>query len=278
VALLGLALYFFAACFITWLIFFPANRQSTLQILIKITVDSERRIARLKSNASNKSMFLKRKMPHFLREVDFLKHHYLLFLTGLAIIFFPSVLAWLGSQGNRLEEFEISKQEVNLQITEILKGEQLVPPQALPPAVFTTQEIMQARPLLGSASRNWQLLRSDFAQRLLLVFKIMKEKYGYDMAILEGYRSPERQNMLAGMGQHVTNAAAFQSYHQYGLAADCAFLRNGKLIISEQDPWALRGYQLYGEVAGSLGLQWGGHWKMMDLGHTELHLPGVIKK
>jgi peptidoglycan L-alanyl-D-glutamate endopeptidase CwlK len=35
---------------------------------------------------------------------------------------------------------------------------------------------------------------------------------------------------------------------------------------------------LYGEVAESVGLTWGGRWKMMDFGHTELRLPGVLKK
>jgi peptidoglycan L-alanyl-D-glutamate endopeptidase CwlK len=105
----------------------------------------------------------------------------------------------------------------------------------------------------------------------------MKEKYGYEMALLEGYRSPARQDLLAKMGSAVTNARAFQSWHQYGLAADCAFWREGKLVISEKDPWAMRGYKLYGEVAESLGLTWGGRWTMMDLGHTELRLRGVMK-
>ena len=99
----------------------------------------------------------------------------------------------------------------------------------------------------------------------------MHEQYGYEMALLEGYR-PERQNRLAQMGTNVTNAAAFQSYHQFGLAADNAFLRDGKLVISEKDPWAMRGYQLYG-VAEQVGLTWG-RWKMMDLGHVEYHKPG----
>src|SRR4051812_12890526 len=130
--------------------------------------------------------------------------------------------------------------------------------------------------MLVSASRNWTLMDQEYTQRLLLVFKIMKEQHGYDMAILEGYRSPERQNMLAGLGSSVTNAAAFQSWHQYGLAADCAFLRDGKLVISEKDPWAMRGYELYGQVAESVGLTWGGRWKMMDFGHTELRVPGVM--
>ena len=98
------------------------------------------------------------------------------------------------------------------------------------------------------------------------------------MALLEGYRSPARQDMLAQMGGAVTNARAFQSWHQYGLAADCAFWRDGKLVISEKDPWAMRGYLLYGEVAEQLGLTWGGRWKMMDLGHTELRLKGVMRR
>ena len=131
--------------------------------------------------------------------------------------------------------------------------------------------------MIASASRDWSLMNPSYEQLLLRVFRIMKDKHGYDMAILEGYRSPQRQNLLAAMGPSVTNAAAFQSRHQYGLAADCAFVRDGKIVISEKDPWAMRGYQLYGEVAESLGLTWGGRWKMMDFGHTELRLPGVMK-
>ena len=107
---------------------------------------------------------------------------------------------------------------------------------------------------------------------------IMKEKHGYEMVLLEGYRSPERQQKLAAMRPSVTNAAAFQSWHQYGLAADSAFLRNGRIVITEKDPWAMRGYQLYGEAAESVGLTWGGRWQMMDLGHTELRRPGVMKR
>jgi peptidoglycan L-alanyl-D-glutamate endopeptidase CwlK len=77
------------------------------------------------------------------------------------------------------------------------------------------------------------------------------------------------------MGGHVTNAGAWQSYHQYGLGADCAFLRDGKLVITEKDPWAMRGYELYGQVAERLGLVWGGRWRLMDFGHVEWRKPGV---
>ena len=174
--------------------------------------------------------------------------------------------------------FDSPTREVNTQVVQVFEGEQLVPPPALPPLVFATVEVEQIRPMLVSASRDWGVIDPIFSQKLLMVFKIMKERHGYDMAILEGYRSPERQNKLAAMGSGVTNAAAFQSWHQYGLAADCAFLRNGKIVITEKDPWAMRGYELYGEVAESVGLTWGGRWKMMDFGHTELRRPGVMKR
>ena len=159
-------------------------------------------------------------------------------------------------------------------ITALLNGEQLVPPPPLPPEVFATREVLTERPALIDASRDWGLLDPAFQQTLLKVFLRMREQ-GYEMALIEGYRSPERQNKLAAMGGSVTNAKAFQSYHQYGLAADCAFLRNGRLVISERDPWAMRGYELYGQEAETAGLHWGGRWKMMDLGHVELHRAGA---
>lgn len=165
----------------------------------------------------------------------------------------------------------------NEQIAALLEGEQLVPPAPLPPEMFTTQEVEMLRPMIRYASREWDLLDDVYRQRLLIVFKIMKETHGYDMVLLEGYRSPERQARLAALGGHVTQAGAFRSYHQYGLAADCAFLRNGKIVISERDPWAMKGYELYGQVAASVGLTWGGAWRTLkDYGHTELRRPGVL--
>jgi peptidoglycan LD-endopeptidase CwlK len=155
-------------------------------------------------------------------------------------------------------------------IAALLQGEHLVPPPPLPPLAFASAEVELLRPMLAQADRDWQRLDPDFAQRLLVVFNVMRERHGYEMALLEGYRSPERQERLAAAGNHVSNARAFQSFHQYGLAADCAFIRAGKLVISERDPWAMRGYQLYGQVAESLGMVWGGRWAMMDFGHTEL--------
>lgn len=199
-----------------------------------------------------------------------LRQHWLAALAAAVLVTVPALLAALLSGRTMLDGYADHQRLSNAQIAQLLQGEQLAAPAPLPPLTFTTAEVQLLRPMLGSANRNWQLLDPAFAQRLLVVFRIMKERHGYDMAILEGYRSPERQDALAAAGSHVTSAKAFQSYHQFGMAADCAFVRNGKLLISERDPWAMRGYQLYGQVAESVGLHWGGRWKMLDYGHTEL--------
>ncbi|MDN7603500.1 M15 family metallopeptidase [Burkholderia gladioli] len=197
----------------------------------------------------------------------------LLIICATGILATPPLIA-IALRGRQLFQYDDTIRVPDEKIAALLQGEQLVPPPPLPPEVFATREVEQIRPALKDASRDWNLLDPDFRTRLLLVYKIMHEQYGYEMALLEGYRSPERQNRLAAIGSNVTNAAAYQSYHQFGLASDNAFLRDGKLVISEKDPWAMRGYQLYGQVAEQVGLTWGGRWKMMDLGHVEYHKPG----
>lgn len=196
-------------------------------------------------------------------------------VAGGLVLVLPAAGVWWwsdGLQGGRtLEAFDDTTlpEDGNQHVAHLLQGEQLVPPPPLPPEAFTTAEVEVVRPMLSSADRRWDRMDEAFVQRVLMVFKVMKERHGYDMALLEGYRSPERQNLLAAQGAHVTNAGAWQSYHQHGLAADCAFLRDGKLVITEKDPWAMRGYQLYGQVAEELGLTWGGRWRLMDFGHVE---------
>ena len=274
-----LGVCFLLACFIAWMILFRSGRDAVLRQVESLSTQFVRSIHR---GLVSKDRAVRQWRPSFQSACLSLGHsfqrHTLLWAGGLFLILLPPFVALLLSDKSMLQGFDDSGRNANVQVSELLRGELLVPPPPLPPDFFTSQEVTLVRPMLVSASRNWQLLNSEYTQRLLLVFKVMKEKYDYDMTILEGYRSPERQNMLAALGPNVTNVAAFQSYHQFGLAADCAFMRYGKLVISEKDPWAMQGYRLYGEVAESVGLTWGGRWKMMDLGHTELHLPGVLKK
>jgi peptidoglycan L-alanyl-D-glutamate endopeptidase CwlK len=277
--LFSVLLFFLLVCFSGWLLLFPAGRDLVLQVVATLGRRTDHRLRHIQLHSAQQAASAGRSAHSgLLRGWRWLCAHSLLVLAAAMLLSVPPLLAWLVSNPGMLGGFDGGEREINAQVTDLLRGEQLAPPAPLPPLAFSTVEVTQARPMLDSANRNWQLLDHEFAQRLLLVFKIMKETYGYDMAILEGYRSPERQNLLAAAGSSVTNAKAFQSYHQFGLAADCAFLRDGKLVISEKDPWAMRGYQLYGQVAEAAGLHWGGRWAMMDFGHTELRVPGTVKK
>ncbi|MFZ4875342.1 M15 family metallopeptidase [Janthinobacterium sp. Mn2066] len=272
-------MYFLLACFACWLFVFPAGRAVLLQAMVNLGWRVQRRAQRLQHGGGAQWQRLQRDTGSGLVQGwRLLLRHRWLSLAGALLIVMPPLLAWLSSDRIALRGYSDQQHAINDQVSDLLRGEQLVPPPTLPPLFFTTAEVTQLRPMLDGASRNWQLLDHDYAQRLLLVFKIMKEVHGYDMVLLEGYRSPARQNLLAAAGPQVTNAKAFQSYHQYGLAADCAFMHEGKLIISEKNAWAMRGYHLYGVTAESVGLRWGGRWAMMDFGHTELRQPGVLGK
>jgi peptidoglycan L-alanyl-D-glutamate endopeptidase CwlK len=272
-------LYFFIACTGIWLVVFPAGRDAVANVWQVWRRRTDQRVSRWQwHHARRTSMWREDARRALHAQAAFLRRQWQVIALAAPLILIPIVLALVLGKRSALPAYTPVDAMPDVQIAALLKGEQLTPPVALPPLAFATEEVALVRPMLATASRNWGLLHPEFTQRLLLIFKIMKEKHGYDMAILEGYRSPARQDLLASMGGQVTNARAFQSWHQYGLAADCAFLRDGKLVISEKDPWAMRGYQLYGEVAESLGLTWGGRWKMMDFGHAELRMRGVMQR
>lgn len=275
----SLLLLFLFACLAAWMLLFPAGREA---LLTAAQVWAGRAWRRWRDAGRSREGRLRAlgssAYSGLLLWHGMLLRHAWLVAGGALVLLLPPTLALLASRRLALPAFDGAGQEVNGQVAELLKGERLAPPPPLPPLVFATAEVGHVRPLLAGASRSWQLFHPGFEQRLLLVFRIMKERHGYDMALLEGYRSPERQDLLASAGASVTNAKAFQSYHQFGLAADCAFLREGKLVILEKDPWAMRGYRLYGEVAEAAGLTWGGRWTMKDFGHTELRLAGTLRR
>ena len=277
--LFSVLMFFVFACVGAWLLLFPAGRDLMAQSASAIGRRLEQRLRRDYQQGTQQASALGRGARGGAGSaLRFVQRRYPLILAASVLMTVPPLLALMLSGRDMLGGYDGGAHVANDQVADLLKGEQLVTPAPLPPVTFTTAEVTLVRPMLDSANRNWQLLDPDFSRRMLLVFRIMKERHGYDMAILEGYRSPERQNSLAAAGANVTNAKAFQSYHQFGLAADCAFLRDGKLVISEKDPWAMRGYRLYGEVAESVGLTWGGRWTMMDFGHTELRVPGTVRK
>lgn len=184
----------------------------------------------------------------------------------LPLLLAGTVITWVLLLGRRVElaPLEATPLAHENRVRTELNPERLVPPPPLPPSFFVVPD----RTDLLTADRDWSKLDPGFTQVVLQLFARM-QKLGYPMVLLEGYRSPERQDHLASIGTHVTHARGGQSRHQVGLAADLAFSREGRLVISEKDPWAAVGYELLGQEAEALGLTWGGRWAMRDLGHLE---------
>src|SRR5690606_14637390 len=152
----------------------------------------------------------------------------------------------------------------------LLRGERLVPPPPPPPALFRTEEIMRLKPEIVTADRKWDRIDPDLQQRVLVTHQVMRDRHGIEMVLVEGYRSPERQARLARDGR-ATNAGAWASCHQYGLAVDSAPLRDGRLQWDMSDPWTREAYFLYGALARQAGLRWGGDWRSLkDYVHVEL--------
>lgn len=265
--------YFLLVASVAALLFFPELRRRGIALFATGGAWTASRLSRL-------SRFVTRyaqRGQHALtsgsaHSLGFAAHHKRALLAAGLVLLIPPVVAFSINPGI-LFEFGAAPRAHDARIADLLRGERLAPPPPLAPAVFTTREVELFRPDALHASRDWSLLEPAFRQRLLLVIKMMREQHGYQVVLLEGYRSPARQDQLAARGTHVTGAAAYQSYHQYGLAADCAFYRDGKLVITERDPWAMKGYELFGDLAESVGLTWGGRWRMRDFGHVELPRP-----
>lgn len=83
-----------------------------------------------------------------------------------------------------------------------------------------------------------------------------------------GYRSITEQNRLYAKGRttagpKVTNARGGYSWHNYGLAADYAFVVGGQLTWA--GPW-----KQFGKIARQCGLEWGGDFKsFLDRPHVQ---------
>ncbi|MBL0730539.1 M15 family metallopeptidase [Piscinibacter sp. HJYY11] len=263
--------YFVGACALAALLLLPSFREGVVQ---RVT-QWGRRLAGAQQNAQRAATRnALQGVAQAASGTRWIQRNAIPLSIALALLALPPIVVFSLRALHTLDAYDdTSSTQADSVVATLLQGEQLVPPPPLPPEVFTTAEVELVRPKLSTADRRWDALDADFRQRLLLAYRLMREEHGYEMVLIEGYRSPERQNLLASLGAHVTNAAAWQSYHQHGLAADSAFMRDGKLVISERDPWAAKGYELYGEVAQRVGLTWGGRWQNADLGHVELRKP-----
>lgn len=277
--LITVLLLFVLALALAWLMFFPSAAGGGIDAIDRSIARVGKRIRALRQQRPpppqpRDLLAPRRVMAAF---GDWTRDHGPLIGGAVAIALLPVALVLLFGENRQLSGFDDRVGAENRVATSLLQGEQLVPPPPLPPDVFVTREVERVRPHLGTADRDWSRLDPQFRQRLLTIYQAMAVE-GYTMVLLEGYRSPDRQAFLQSQGENVTNAGAWQSYHQYGQAADSAFFRDGKLVISEKDPWALNGYQRYGELAEAAGLTWGGRWTLRDFGHIENRMPARSKK
>lgn len=104
---------------------------------------------------------------------------------------------------------------------------------------------------------------------LAILHPVVREKVGQVLAqlaaegiplrVFESYRTPTRQNYLYAQGRTragnvVTNAKAWQSYHQYGLAVDLVFYENGEWHWGRNQQHS-RMYDRMHQIARSVGLE-----------------------
>lgn len=112
-----------------------------------------------------------------------------------------------------------------------------------------------------------------------------RSRYGDYIRINEGWRTPERQEAIynsqldARYGAAATNARAYQSYHNWGLAVDLVFTAWGfdvaefgkyKINLNSKDGWLQTGLP---QFMKSKGFGWGGDWTgrvQNDFTHFEL--------
>ena len=110
-------------------------------------------------------------------------------------------------------------------------------------------------------------LDPEFRTKLEIFEKRLLES-GIRVKLVSGYRSFEEQNRLYALGRTkpgriVTKARGGYSWHNFGLAADYAFISGGQLTWN--GPW-----KLFGRIARECGLEWGGDWrKFPDRPHVQ---------
>lgn len=277
---LGMAVFFLVTVLVAWLAVFPAARDGLLAAVDRWRRRTMAVAARWQGSAGARASGSSRVLRGGSARLGGMLHRrrWLLAATLAVLLVPPLVILQLGRQ-SMWEDFGGGAGfSTDSHVVELLRGERLAPPPELPPAVFLAAEASQMRGTavvapreISSADRKWARISPDFQQRVLAIYRVMREVHGYEMVLVEGYRSPERQAALAAKGGSVTRAGAGQSCHQYGLAVDSALYRDGKLQWDMEDAWTRRGYFLYGELAVEAGLEWGGNWRSIkDYVHLEM--------
>jgi hypothetical protein len=107
-------------------------------------------------------------------------------------------------------------------------------------------------------------LHPYFRDQIIELIRQCKAK-GIELAIVEAYRTPSKQNEYRSMGKKYTRSSGGFSKHQYGLAIDVVPIVDS---VAEWHNAAL--WKKVGTVGERLGLRWGGRWRHpYDPGHFE---------
>lgn len=118
-------------------------------------------------------------------------------------------------------------------------------------------------------------LQPDFRERVQTLLN-MANGTGIQLQVNETLRSFARSNQLYAQGRTrpgkiVTNAAAGQSYHNYGLAVDLYPITDtGRVEVNfDRVPELMTKMVHVATFAQTLRIGWGGHWKFRDLPHFQ---------
>jgi len=107
-------------------------------------------------------------------------------------------------------------------------------------------------------------LHPYFRDQIVELIRQCKAK-GIELAIVEAYRTPSKQNEYRGMGKKYTRSSGGYSKHQYGLAVDLVPIVDSVAVWDNLALW-----KKIGTTGEKLGLRWGGRWRHpYDPGHFE---------
>lgn len=257
---------------VCWVLLFPETVESLRQAIAKRLGGFRRRAGQVGDRVGHGATRVRSGVREEVGAMHgALRRHWLILVVAAALLLIPPIVIFVTRQTVVLEDFRGDDlAESSSMVAQLLRGERLTPPPPPPPEVFTTAEVRRLRPEIVTADRKWGQIDPDLQQRVLAIYEVMRRQYGYEMVLIEGYRSPQRQAELMAGGK-ATRAGAWQSCHQYGLGVDSAPIRDGKLQWDMEDPWTRRGYFLYGELAEQAGLDWGGNWRSIkDYVHVEM--------
>lgn len=112
------------------------------------------------------------------------------------------------------------------------------------------------------------MIQSEF-EAVLKVFEAALYKSGIKVKRVSGFRSYAEQDALYSRGRtkpgpKITNGRGGQSWHNFGLAMDYAFIVNKK--VTWVGPWPE-----FGRLAVQCGLEWGGNFDVFpDRPHVQM--------